>query len=91
MRMRTGPCRSAGENTTIMLRALRSAEVAGTAWLEPFSHDFRARLLALLPGAFRRAAAPPQSRPAPPASKVPATSKCAAKSSTAKKRVQALR
>ncbi len=57
MRMCTGPCRSAGEHTTIMLRALRSAEVAGTAWLEPFSHDFRARLLALLPGAFRRAAA----------------------------------
>lgn len=36
-----------------MLRALRSSEVAGTAWLEPFTEDFRARLLALLPGAFR--------------------------------------
>ncbi len=39
-----------------MLRALRSTEVAGTAWLEPFTLDFRARLLALLPGAFRSAA-----------------------------------
>ena len=46
-------CGVVGEHTAIMLRALRSSEVAGTAWLEPFTEDFRARLLALLPGAFR--------------------------------------
>ena len=37
----------------MVLRALRSAAVEGTAWLGPFNQDFRLRFMALLPGAFR--------------------------------------
>lgn len=37
-----------------MLRPLEHPEVAGgTAWLDPFVEDFRARLMTLLGGAFR--------------------------------------
>ena len=36
-----------------MISALRSADVEGTHWLEPFTEDFRGRLTALLAGAFR--------------------------------------
>lgn len=43
----------AGEHTCIVIRPLASAEVEGTAWLEPFVADFRVRLMALLPSAFK--------------------------------------
>ncbi|KAK9824701.1 hypothetical protein WJX72_012506 [[Myrmecia] bisecta] len=42
-----------GEHTLIMLSALRSAQVEGTAWLDPFVGDFKVRFMALLAGAFR--------------------------------------
>ncbi|KAF6255647.1 GNAT acetyltransferase 2-domain-containing protein [Scenedesmus sp. NREL 46B-D3] len=42
-----------GEHTCVMLAALRHPEVSGTAWLEPFVTDFRARFMSLLGGAFR--------------------------------------
>lgn len=44
---------SAGEHTCIVVKPLRSAEVEGTAWLGPFVADFRVRLMALLPSAFK--------------------------------------
>ena len=37
----------------MVLRPLRSPEVEGTAWLQPFYSDFRLRFMSLLPGAFR--------------------------------------
>ena len=43
----------AGEHTCIVIRPLASAEVEGTAWLQPFVADFRVRLMALLPSAFK--------------------------------------
>ena len=36
-----------------MLHPLQSQLVEGTAWLDPFVHDFRTRFLSLLAGAFR--------------------------------------
>lgn len=42
-----------GEHTCVMLQALQHPEVAGTAWLEPFVTDFKARFMSLLGGAFR--------------------------------------
>ena len=36
-----------------MLHPLQSALVEGTAWLDPFVQDFRARFMTLLAGAFR--------------------------------------
>ena len=43
-----------GEHTVVMLRALRSPDVAaGPAWLDPFVADFRCRFTSLLAGAFR--------------------------------------
>lgn len=36
-----------------MIRPLASAEVEGTVWLQPFVADFRVRLMALLPSAFK--------------------------------------
>ena len=36
-----------------MLQPLQSALVEGTAWLDPFVQDFRARFMTLLAGAFR--------------------------------------
>lgn len=46
--------RPAGEHTVIMLRPLRSPDVADTAWLAPFVTDFRGRFMQLLSGALRR-------------------------------------
>ena len=37
----------------VMLHPLQSHVVEGTAWLDPFVHDFRTRFLTLLAGAFR--------------------------------------
>ena len=37
----------------VMLHPLQSQLVEGTAWLDPFLHDFRTRFLTLLAGAFR--------------------------------------
>lgn len=37
----------------VMLHPLQSQLVEGTAWLDPFVHDFRTRFLTLLAGAFR--------------------------------------
>lgn len=42
-----------GEHTVVMLHPLQSQLVEGTAWLDPFVHDFRTRFLSLLAGAFR--------------------------------------
>jgi hypothetical protein len=42
---------AAGEHTVIMLRPLRSPDVADPSWLDPFVADFRARLMTLLSGA----------------------------------------
>jgi N-acetyltransferase 10 len=42
-----------GEHTCVMLQALQHPEVSGTAWLEPFVTDFKARFMSLLGGAFR--------------------------------------
>ena len=43
----------AGEHSVVMLHPLQSALVEGTAWLDPFVQDFRARFMTLLAGAFR--------------------------------------
>jgi N-acetyltransferase 10 len=37
----------------IMLSALKSDRVEGTAWLQPFLQDFRTRFLTLLAGAYK--------------------------------------
>jgi len=37
----------------IMLSALKSDKVEGTAWLQPFQQDFRTRFLTLLAGAYK--------------------------------------
>lgn len=42
-----------GEHTMLMLKALRSDELSGTTWLDPFVSDFRVRFMSLLGGAFR--------------------------------------
>lgn len=42
-----------GEHTVIMLRALKSADVVDSTWLEPFVADFRTRFASLLGGSFR--------------------------------------
>lgn len=36
-----------------MLQALQHPEVQGTAWLQPFVTDFKARFMSLLGGAFK--------------------------------------
>lgn len=43
----------AGEHTVVMLHPLQSALVEGTAWLDPFVQDFKARFMSLLAGAFK--------------------------------------
>ena len=60
----------AGEHTCIVVKPLRSAEVAGTEWVAPFVADFRVRLMALLPSPFR-------CPPPPPPPHTSATSACA--------------
>ena len=42
-----------GEHSMIMLKALASKAVEGTAWVEPFVRDFRTRFMSLLSGPFR--------------------------------------
>ena len=51
--LRQTPSDVTGEHTVIMLRALRSVEVADPAWLTPFVADFRTRFASLLAGAFK--------------------------------------
>ncbi|PRW57974.1 N-acetyltransferase 10 [Chlorella sorokiniana] len=51
--LRQTPSDVTGEHTVIMLRPLRSVDVADTAWLAPFVTDFRGRFMQLLGGAFR--------------------------------------
>ena len=46
-------CGDVGEHTVVMLRPLDSPEFESMAWLQPFLQDFRCRLMALLPAAFR--------------------------------------
>lgn len=42
-----------GEHTCIVVKPMRNGEVKGVAWAEPFVADFRVRLMAMLPSAFR--------------------------------------
>jgi N-acetyltransferase 10 len=51
--LRQTPSDVTGEHTIIMLRALRSPDVADPSWLEPFVSDFRTRFASLLAGSFR--------------------------------------
>uniref|UniRef100_A0A1D2A005 RNA cytidine acetyltransferase n=2 Tax=Auxenochlorella protothecoides TaxID=3075 RepID=A0A1D2A005_AUXPR len=51
--IRQTPSDATGEHTVIMLRTLRSQDLASDAWLDPFVADFRSRFAALLPAAFR--------------------------------------
>lgn len=51
--LRQTPSDTTGEHTVIMLRPLRSADLEGPAWLDPFVADFRSRFATLLAGAFR--------------------------------------
>ena len=53
----------AGEHTCIVVKPLASAAVEGVDWLDPFVADFRVRLMALLPSAFRCACVLDKARP----------------------------
>jgi len=51
--LRQTPNEATGEHTCVMLRALANDDVEGTGWAEPFTCDFRRRLLATIGGPFR--------------------------------------
>lgn len=51
--LRQTPSDVTGEHTVIMLKALKSADVVDSTWLEPFVADFRTRFASLLGGSFR--------------------------------------
>lgn len=51
--IRQTPSEVTGENTCIMINALRSEQLEGTEWVSPFVQDFRTRFLSLLGMAFQ--------------------------------------
>lgn len=53
--LRQSPSETTGEHTVVMLCALEHFEVeGGTAWLQPFVTDFKARFMSLLGGALSK-------------------------------------
>ncbi|KAF5839809.1 GNAT acetyltransferase 2-domain-containing protein [Dunaliella salina] len=53
--LRQSPSETTGEHTVVMLCALEHYEVeGGTAWLQPFVADFKARFMSLLGGALSK-------------------------------------